>query len=140
MTRYGRDGHPNENGEQPDQGDNRMTRSSARAPLAERHQGPVHIREAMTGLLADWARPMGVERAVSDPAAAHIAADLRSPAQIAEPSVGAGICVAPHVDGCPECVLNYEAPQVHELITDGCRCSYECADCGHRWVTAYGRR
>jgi hypothetical protein len=38
-------------------------------------------------------------------------------------------------DGCPECVLNVEAPKSTATLTTGYRCAYLCADCGHAWTT-----
>lgn len=40
------------------------------------------------------------------------------------------------VDGCPDCVANYEAPKA--VLDDGDGgffASYVCADCGHAWLT-----
>jgi len=48
-------------------------------------------------------------------------------------------CTAPHVDGCPECVINVEAAYLHLSFTDACVAAYRCADCGHLWQTSWGR-
>lgn len=42
------------------------------------------------------------------------------------------------VDGCPECVLNVEAPIASMRITDGYRNAYICRDCGFSWSTEWG--
>lgn len=42
------------------------------------------------------------------------------------------------IDGCPECVDNTEAPQsVEDTGGGGFNARYRCADCGHRWETAW---
>lgn len=41
------------------------------------------------------------------------------------------------VDGCPECVRNTEAPHDAYPTSDGYVATYHCADCGHRWSTAW---
>lgn len=47
-------------------------------------------------------------------------------------------CTNPHVDGCPECVVNSEEPTHLTRLPDGCDAAYRCADCGHEWDTAWG--
>jgi hypothetical protein len=42
-----------------------------------------------------------------------------------------------HIDGCPECVVNSEAPHTTERTPAGWTESYVCADCGHRWYTCW---
>jgi hypothetical protein len=42
------------------------------------------------------------------------------------------------IDGCPECVLNTEAPTDATPTEGGWRCAYRCSDCGHRWTTSWG--
>jgi hypothetical protein len=42
-----------------------------------------------------------------------------------------------HVDGCPSCVRNSEAPFDTYPTTDGYVATYRCTDCGHRWSTAW---
>jgi hypothetical protein len=42
------------------------------------------------------------------------------------------------LDGCPECVINTELPQVVESIPSKAqRASYRCSDCGHAWITEW---
>lgn len=41
------------------------------------------------------------------------------------------------VDGCPECVVNVEAPYVAERVGDEDCCAYACTDCGHWWTTSW---
>ena len=44
------------------------------------------------------------------------------------------------IDGCPECVVNTEAPlRVRESPGNvpGFTADYRCTDCGHRWTTAW---
>jgi hypothetical protein len=47
-------------------------------------------------------------------------------------------CTLAHVDGCPDCVLNVEAPEHAETTARGCLAFYRCHDCGHTWETAWG--
>ena len=51
-----------------------------------------------------------------------------------------GSCTEPHIDGCPECVVNVEEPWLHETRPDGCHTAYECSDCGHTWPTNWAVR
>lgn len=47
-------------------------------------------------------------------------------------------CSLAHVDGCPDCVTNTEAPEHVEPSPRGCVCFYRCHDCGYVWQTAWG--
>ena len=49
-------------------------------------------------------------------------------------------CTNAHVDGCPSCVVNSEAPEYAERRPSGCEAFYRCTDCGHEWTTAWGCR
>lgn len=65
----------------------------------------------------------------------------RTPTDMASlpyPPDTASTCTDPHVDGCPECVVNTEAPIVLERLNPGCSAAYHCTDCGHSWETAWG--
>lgn len=45
------------------------------------------------------------------------------------------------VDGCPECVQNYETPR--HVQPDGPEhfvAHYECSDCEHAWTTSWRDR
>lgn len=44
------------------------------------------------------------------------------------------------IDGCPNCVANYEAPQMIRPTVDGFRADYLCTDCRHEWTTSWGDR
>jgi len=44
------------------------------------------------------------------------------------------------VDGCPECVINTEAPILTHPVEGGFVAFYSCSDCGHDWSTAWGER
>ena len=39
------------------------------------------------------------------------------------------------IDGCPECVANYEPPQMVRPAVDGFRADYRCTYCRHEWTT-----
>lgn len=45
------------------------------------------------------------------------------------------------VDGCPECIINVEAPW-SSMPVDGAVSgyvnTYTCSDCGHSWQTTWG--
>ena len=41
------------------------------------------------------------------------------------------------VDGCPECVANYEVPRMIRPVVGGFRADYRCADCGYAWTTEW---
>lgn len=49
-------------------------------------------------------------------------------------------CSDPHVDGCPECVVNCEPARVHVEHDKHCAADYQCTDCGHEWSTTWGGR
>lgn len=59
---------------------------------------------------------------------------------IADPSDTSSTCTLAHVDGCPECIYNTEAPEHTEPTGHGCLATYRCHDCGHTWETAWGCR
>ena len=41
-------------------------------------------------------------------------------------------------DGCPNCVLNVEAPAFWDATIEGAIvCTYLCSDCGHEWTTEW---
>lgn len=44
------------------------------------------------------------------------------------------------VDGCPECVVNTEAPFDAYPTRGGYVATYRCSDCGHHWSTAWSER
>lgn len=41
------------------------------------------------------------------------------------------------VDGCPECVANYEPPRDVAPGANGFYAGYLCTDCGHAWMTTW---
>jgi hypothetical protein len=47
-------------------------------------------------------------------------------------------CTAPHLDGCPECVVNVEAASMVVRKDGSCIATYLCTDCGHQWTTSWG--
>jgi len=43
-----------------------------------------------------------------------------------------------HIDGCPECIDNAEAPHLVEVDSPTATTEhYRCTDCGYSWTTAW---